>query len=318
MRLFGTPSLACAAGLALVLGTVGASTGTFQRRPSPGAATTGPIRVQMRNVVLYPFRDAPSHVMALSGTVAPTRAGGTVVLDDISSYGIMVQHAEVALSPATMTVLMNRYILPASNGPIKHVEVSFGAGTIGMSGIIQKGKVRARFKASAVASPTADGDMRIRIVKMTAGGFVPKGLMDAVGLKMDKVAQPRNKQIFHVVGDDMIVPVVSMFPPPKVSGKLRSVSVRPGAMTAVIGSAGTPAMPALGPSYIHYRGGVLKFAKLTMRDVDLTVVPKTSAPLGFSPANYYRQMEAGFSVPQPDRGLVAHVPNYTALVPAPK
>jgi hypothetical protein len=318
MRLFGTTSLACAVGLALVLGTIGATGSTFARRPSPDSAAGGPIRVAMRDVVLYPYRDAPSHVLALSGTVAPTRAGGTVVLDDIGSYGIMIRHAEVALSAATMTVLMNRYILPASNGPIKHVDVSFGAGTIGMSGIIQKGKVRARFKATAVASPTADGDMRIRIVKMTAGGFVPKGLMDALGLKMDKVAQPRNKQIFHVVGDDMIVPVVSMFPPPKVSGKLRSVRVTPRAMTAVIGSAGAPALPALGPSYIHYRGGVLKFAKLTMRDVNLTVVPKTSAPLGFSPANYYRQMEAGFTVPQPDRGLVAHVPNYSALVPTPK
>ncbi len=299
--------------LALVLGTVGASPSTFERRPSPGFAAGGPIRVWIRNVVLYPYRDAPAHVVALSGTVAPTRPGRMVVFDDISSYGIMVQHAEVRLSAATMTVLMNRYVLPASNGPIKHVDVSFGAGTIGMSGIMQKGKMRARFKATAVAAPTADGDMRIRVVKMTAGGFVPKGLMDALGLKMSKVAQPRNTWVFHIVGDDMIVPLVSMFPPPKVSGRLRSVSVTPRAMIAVIGSAGAPPFPALGASYIHYRGGALKFAKLTMQDVNLTVVPKTSAPLGFSPANYYRQMEAGFSVPQPDRGLVAHVPNYGAL-----
>ena len=50
-----------------------------------------------------------------------------------------------------------------------------------------------------------------------------------------------------------------------------------------------------------------------MQDVDLTLVPRAGeSPFGFSPANYYRQMVAGFSVLQPDRSLVAHVPSYKA------
>ena len=307
-------------GIALALTTGACVASTFDTRPAPSAALRGPIKVRMRDVVLYPYRDAPVRAAVLTGSAAPTRPGGTIVLDEIASYGIMIQYARVHLSAASMTVLMNRYVLPASNGPIKHVDITFGNGTLGMTGTLVKGHTRIRFKAGAVPEATSGGDMRIRITKMTAAGFIPKGVTDALGLKMSKVAQPRNTAIFHMVGDDMIMPVVSMMPPPKVSGMLRSVAVTPREMVIVIGTPGAGALPASSArSYIHYRGGVMKFAKLTMQDVDLTVVPKeASGPLGFSPAGYYRQLVAGYSVPQPNRGLVAHVPDYLSLSRAPR
>lgn len=291
-----------------------ASAATFLPRPTPEQARTGLVRIWVRNVVFYPYRDAPTHVLALAGTVAPTRSGRTISFDDIRSYGVMIEHADVAMSAATMTVLMNRYVLPASNGPIKRVQVTFGNGTIALTGTMVKGAIRAKFKATAVPSVTPDGNMRIRITKLVAGGFVTKGLLHAVGLKMEKVAQPRNTAVFHVVGDDMIIPVVSIFPPPKFSGVLRAVRVTPNAIVSTIGTAVPPAMPALGPSYMHYRGGVIMFAKLTMRDVDMTLVPKApGTTLGFSGAAYYLQLENGFSVLTPQRALIAHVPDYATL-----
>ena len=288
----------------------------LERRASVVQAGRGPIRVWMRDIVFYPYDDAPSRVAELSGSVAPTHQGGTVTFDDVGSFGIRVEHAQVHISAASMSVLMNRYVLPAANGPIRHVDVSFGAGVIQMKGTMVKAGVPVPFTATAVAEPTPDGDMQLRIVKMTAAGVVPKGLMDALGLQISKVAQPDNREIFHVVGDTMVLPVVSMFPPPKFSGRLRSVVVSPTEMIGVIGSAHQPRSP--GPasgSYMYFRGGALSFAKLTMQDADMTIVPKDrSGPFGFSPAHYYRQMQAGYTVPQADRGLVAHVPDYGRML----
>jgi hypothetical protein len=306
------------AGLALavmLLLSCGLRAATLDKRPDPADARSGPTRVWMRDVVLYPYDDARSHVVELSGSVVPTHAGGTVVFDDVASYGVEVEHAEMSLTAATMTVLMNRYILPAANGPIRHVDVTFGANTIEMKGTMVKAGLPIPFSASATAAPDPNGDMRIRITKMTAAGIVPKGLMDALGLQMSTVAQPRNTGVFSIKGDDMILPVASMFPPPKFTGRLRSVTITPAEMVGVIGAPGGSAQPGIdAQSYIHYSGGILKFAKLTMQDADLTLIPKSgSGPLGFSPANYYLQMKAGFTVPQPDRGLVAHVPDYPAV-----
>jgi hypothetical protein len=308
---------ACALAFAFWLPAVDASASTFEPRPSPGAARQGPIRVWVRNAILFPLREVPTLISEMSGSAVPTRTGRPVILDDVRSYGILVEHAELHLHAASLSALMNRYVLPASNGPIKHVDVTFGAGTMALNGVIAKGRTRIRFKATAVPEPTADGDMRIHITKMTAAGFIPKGLLDALGLKASKVAQPRDTAVFHVVGDDLILPIVSMFPPPKFGGRLRSVKVTPSELTAIVGSTAQTHLPALGRSYIHYGGGVIAFAKLVMKNVDLTVVSKEAGgTVGFSPANYYRQLEAGFATVRPDGGLVAHVPNYATLVKA--
>jgi hypothetical protein len=307
-------ALACAGILFATSGPANAQ--AFAPRPSPAQARTGSVKVWMRDAILYPLRDVPARVTRLNGSAAPTRAGRPIVLDDIGSYGVMVEHGELHIGAPAITALMNRYILPASKGPIKHVDVTFASGTIGMSGVLQSGRTRVGFKATAVPEATRDGDLRIRVVRMKAGGFVPKGVLDAVGLKLSRVAQPRNTYVFHAVGDDLIMPIVSMFPPPKVSGVLRSVRVTPREMVMVVGSLAPTAPPPLRfSSYIHYRGGVVRFAKLTMRDVDLTIVSDVpSRPLGFSPANYYLQLERGVTLALPDRGLVARVPDYATLV----
>jgi hypothetical protein len=289
---------------------------TFLPRPSAREAARGQIHVGMRNVVLYPYGDAPVLVVRLDGTVVPTVPNRPVVFDDTASYGVMVEHAELRMSAASITVLMNRYVLPKANGPIEHVDISFDAGTIEMTGTMVKGATRIRFKATATPSPTTDGDMRLRIVKMTAAGFLPKGLLDALGLTMSKVAQPRNTAVYRIVDDDMIVPLGSMFPPPRVGGMLHSVKITARQLVAVVGSASPQASPSFAASsFIRYRGGVVTFAKLTMRDADLTVVPNVAnATLGFSPADYYRQLEAGFTVPLHSRGLLARVPNYPSVI----
>jgi hypothetical protein len=306
--------LAFLAGAALICSLTAATSGTFARKPSAMQTVDGPIKVSMRDVTLYPYRDAPSYVYTLVGSVAVTRPRRPVVLDDISSYGVEIEYAKVRLSAASLSVLMNRYILPASNGPLKHVDVTYGAGTLGMSGIMQKGKLRVRFRATGVAQPTTDGDMRIRITKMVAGGIASKGLLDALGLKLQKVAEPHNMRVFRIVGDDMIVPIVSMFPPPRVSGRLRAVSVSPSGLVAIIGSQSTATLTEPYPSFIHFRGGMIKFARLTMQDVDLTVLPQRKGTLGFSSASYYRQMTAGVAIPQPNGGLITRIPNYNTLV----
>jgi hypothetical protein len=139
--------------------------------------------------------------------------------------------------------------------------------------------------------------------------------MDAVGLEMSKVAQPDNRRVFRIVRDTMIVPVSSMFPPPKFSGRLRSVRVTPQGMYSVIGN-GSPDLPAgLGrQAYVHMRGGRVTFAHLTMSPTDLTMVAKGgAASLGFSPRNYYRQLVRGYTISQPDYGLLSRVADYRTL-----
>ena len=280
------------------------------------AVAAAPVtRIWMRGIIMFPYDDGPAIVDQLSGIVIPTRPGRLVDMNDVTSYAVKVGHAEVHVPAATMAILMNRYVLPAAGTSISHVEVRFGDGVVLLRGKLRKAGVPIGFKATALASATPAGEMRLQVIKMKAAGFIPKSVLDALGLKLAKVAQPRNPRVFRIVGDSMFVPVASMFPPPKLLGRLRSIRVTPQALVAVLGGGASPRPPPQkAASYIMFRGGRVHFAKLTMTDTDLTMVPrKPAATFGFSSANYYRQLVAGYTLSTPQLGLVSHVTDYREL-----
>ena len=63
-------------------------------------------------------------------------------------------------------------------------------------------------------------------------------------------------------------------------------------------------------NYMYYRGGVLKFGKLTMEDTDLLLVDANQKnPFAFSPAEYNRQLVAGYSKNTPSHGLIVYMPD---------
>ena len=67
-------------------------------------------------------------------------------------------------------------------------------------------------------------------------------------------------------------------------------------------------------NYMYYRGGLLKFGKLTMEDTDLLLVDANQKnPFDFSPLEYNRQLVAGYSKNTPSHGLVVHMPDLSDL-----
>jgi hypothetical protein len=67
-------------------------------------------------------------------------------------------------------------------------------------------------------------------------------------------------------------------------------------------------------NHIYWRGGGLRFGKLTMTETDLELVDEDpSDPFDFSADHWNDQLVAGYSKNTPNRGLKAHVPDYNDL-----
>ncbi len=303
-------------GLAL-LGLTLCRPDAMARTDRTATAPAGATAVTMRNLVMYPYPDVASDVTILHGTVQPQRGGQPIDLDDVTSYRIAVASAAMRLDAHDMTVLMDRHILPLGHGPIKHVEISFDEGALHMSGTMQKLGVDLPFTATATLSPTSDGEMRVHVTSMRAGDVVPKGVMDFLGMDLSSIAQPDNKSAFHLEGDDIIIPLAAMFPRPIFVGAIRSVRLTRDGLYATVGSSEvTPAEPQRGEarSFLAMRGGTIAFARLTMHDADISMMPLDGKrELGFSPRQYYAQMLGGRVIPQPDRALVAYVADFRDL-----
>jgi len=68
--------------------------------------------------------------------------------------------------------------------------------------------------------------------------------------------------------------------------------------------------PTASHNFMYYRGGTLRFGKLTMVDADLMLVDDDPTdPFDFSPAEYKRQLVTGYSKITQDNGLVTHMPD---------
>jgi hypothetical protein len=72
--------------------------------------------------------------------------------------------------------------------------------------------------------------------------------------------------------------------------------------------------PVASHNFMYYRGGTLRFGKLTMADADLMLVDDDPRdPFDFSPAQYKDQLVAGYSKITPDNGLVTHMPDLSDI-----
>jgi len=107
-----------------------------------------------------------------------------------------------------------------------------------------------------------------------------------------------------------------LLPPPAIDGRLQSVRVEQNDVVQVFGSEQAPALkpPEPNTNYMYYRGGVLKFGKLTMNDADMELIdPQPTDPFDFFQDRYNDQLVAGYSKNTPSLGLKVYMPDYRTV-----
>ena len=271
--------------------------------------------MQVQNAQFHILDNVLLTVTRLDAWMIP-KSGQIVVLDKKASFVLQIQSGETRLKAADLTALLNEYLMPHARAPIKNLAVTSDGNMMKVKGQLHKG-VDIPFEGKAAVSIVDDGDMRLRFTDLKVAGLLKKGLLDALGIKLSSVAQPGKQSRFHMEGDDIILPIAALFPPPRITGKLTAVRIEGDALVQVFGPADAtlkePPEPAR--NYIYFRGGRMRFGRLTMDDVDMELIDKDpSNDLDFSLDHYYQQLEAGYSKLTSTQGLVAYVVDYSAVM----
>jgi hypothetical protein len=292
------------------------------------------IHVHMERVLFRVMDNVVLQIGSLDGVLAPTRRNAVVSLDDKNSFSLTMQTATTSISSTDLASLANSFILPRAKTPLKNLSLTFNPDqSIQVKGDFHK-VVDVPFSATATLHVTPDGNMRMHLANMTVAGVIHQNLLDALGIKVSKVAQPKRKQSFQIVGNDIVFPIDQMFPPPRVSGHLQSVDISGNQLNLIFGTDKRPRDRAQSPaekpsvtseSYIYFRGGTMKFGLLTMSPVDLELVPLKpdhEKLFEFSVDQYYQQLVAGESKSLPSKGLLVYMADdrdiQQAAQPAPK
>lgn len=281
--------------------------------------------MQMRNVDLRIDNHSAMRVRALNGQVHPTTALGIAVLDDPKSFTIRATSGVVALDGTAITTLLNTIAFNYPGSPLKNLRVRIEDGQLVQRGVLHKG-VDIPFEMWSTPVLLPDGRLRLHPDRMKIFGVNGITLMNALGLKLEKMMDLSGSRGASVSGNDILLDPLKIIPPPLVEGRLKSVKIE--GQFLVQEFVRTPDDTIFGTfvkadsgvkNFIYFRGGELRFGKLTMTDTDLLIHDEDeSDPFDLYFPQYNRQLVAGYSKNLPNFGLRTWMVDYAKLDNTPK
>jgi hypothetical protein len=164
---------------------------------------------------------------------------------------------------------------------------------------------------------TPSGELRLHPNSIKAAGVGVGGLMKFLGLHLEKLVKLRGVRGVRIEKNDFYLKPADLLPPPLVEGRVGAVRVTDTAVALTFQPADSAAVkPLTAPdpkaaNYMFFRGGVLRFGKLTMHDADLMIVDaQPEDPFDFYLDRYNAQLVAGYEKNTPDHGLIVFMPDF--------
>jgi hypothetical protein len=287
--------------------SLGADKPEHEQRPAT------PVEIQMRNVNFRLARDIVLEVHSLRGRLIRAKPEIPVTFDDSASFSVEIDSAEVAISAASLTALMNSYVFAYDGAPIRNVTIDIAGDRLIQKGTIHKG-VDLPFEIAGSLSTTDAGDLRLHAEKIKSAHIPVKGLLHLFGEDLSKLINQNAGRGVRTEGDDIILSPKALTPPPHLEGHVSRVRIAGGKIVQTFDSGRRPATmnpPFRTGAYIYHKGGTLRFGKLTMDDADLEIVGDRSGVFEFFQREYKKQLTAGYSKNTLANGLVAHMVDYS-------
>ena len=294
---------------------------------SAGQASTsesgGTVRLAMKNVEYHLTDQIVVHVGTLNGRLKP-KPGGIPVFDDKQSFSIDVDSGSVRLSMTALTNDLNDYVFAKPDASLKKLTASTKGNQLIVKGLlVSKGGIP--FETDGTLSITPEGMIRVHTEKVKALRLPVKGLMDMLGLDTATMLNTKKVEGVSVDKDDLILDPGKILPPPELSGHLASVGIENNEIALVFkpaeGSAKQEFLTSTcgGRNYLLFKGGSIRFGKLTMSDADLELIDSDPADsFDFSIDHYQDQLVAGYSKMTRKGGLCVHIPDFDKIKQSPK
>jgi len=263
------------------------------------------------------LRIDPSTVMEvrwLHGELLPTQKGRPPWFDDPSTFKVKIDAGEIALSPASMSALMNNYVFNYPKAPVNDIKIEIHDGKLRQSATLNK-KVKIHTEIEGDLSVTPEGDIRLHPTSIKADGVPVKGLLNLLDIELSEMIDTAKARGVRMDENDLILDPEQVTPPPKIVGRVTAVRLEPDRIVQIFGGGADkgslkPPFPRA-EHYMFYRGGELSFGKMTMHGADLQIIDaEPKDPFSFFLARYNQQLVAGYSRTLPDKGLVVFMPDF--------
>ena len=285
---------------------------------SPSNATQeGIVQTQMSNVTFRFSESVAVEIKLLNGVLVPLGNNEFPNFDDKNSFNLRINTAEIAMDSSNLANVLNSYIFARPDSPLTELSIVIEKGRLKVKGKLHD-KRDIPFETEGTLIPTTDGKLRLHSEKIVAMHVPVKGLMDLFGIALDKLIKEGKVPGVEAQGDDLILDLEQILPPPHIEGKVVSVRLEGENIIQVFGgSDAKPVKNIRAGNYMAYKNNRLRFGKLVMNDTDLIIIdmdPKD--PLDFFLDHYKEQLSAGYTKTTLDSGLRVFIKDYNKLHPA--
>ena len=294
------------------------ATNQTETNSQPGNEEKATVRATMQNVDFHLTDPIVAHISNLTGKLTPTQPG-IPTFDDKKSFLLDIDSANITVSAVSLTSDLNDFVFAKPDAPLKKLSVTTQGDQLVLKGILAS-KGGLSFETAGTLTATPDGMIRVHTTRVKAFHLPVKGLMDMLGLSTETMLNTKNVPGVTVDKDDLILDPEEILPPPKMRGHLNSIRVQNGGIALSFGNQDAKGNPPVltsscgGRNFMGFKGGTVRFGKLTMADSDLELVDSAPAdPFDFSIDRYMQQLVAGYSKMTPKGGLCVHVPDLNKI-----
>jgi len=276
--------------------------------------------MEMRNVDLHIDEQHLMHMRYLRGEIIATTPGKVPVLDDPKSFRIRATGGIVALDGPAIETLLNTVTFNYPDAPIRHLHIQLENGSLVQRGVLHKG-VDIPFEMHARPIIDPDGRIRLHPDKLRIFSVNGLALLRALGLHLESMMDLSKARGASVKGNDLFIDPLKIIPAPAVDGRLATARIEGPLLVQEF--ARTPEDTIFGTyvradsgshNFLYFRGGELRFGKLTMADTDLLINDLDERdPLDLNLLQYNRQLVAGYSKTLANFGIRAWLVDYHSL-----
>ncbi|HRP68785.1 MAG TPA: hypothetical protein PLY93_04580 [Turneriella sp.] len=268
--------------------------------------------------------DISMNVKELIGEAIPKGGVPFVNFDDVNSFRIDILSGEAFVKTEIMEYIFNNMVFNYDGSPLKNMKMQFfdddeDGKKVKKLRLTGDMKLVMWISFEMTGKMYLDREKTLMVIEAerikSLGNPYTKGILDAVGLNMEKLLPVPTGRGVTMIGNKIIVEPFKIFPPPQIGGYISDMRLHNDGLQLFFSSktkVNFPPLPVRNvKNYLYLYRGDVKFGKLTMVDARLQMVDMSQQnDFDFYLKKYQLPLAVGYSKIMSDGSVVAHIPDY--------
>jgi hypothetical protein len=274
-----------------------------------GSPDRAPTTVHAHNLLLHKGPTFRVYVVWIRGEMKRTRPGVNPSFDEPESFVLDIDKGIIRANIGDISSFLNGN-LPA-NSPLTNTSIAPDGEDLKLRGTVHK-VVPLPVELDGSVSPMPDGRIRYHVKKLSVLKLPVKGLLGSFHVELADLVNAKQITGVQIVDNDILFDTRALLPPPHIRGHITSVRVRPPDLEVNYGDAAMDEHEmAQWKNFLRLEHGTIDFGKITMHNVDLTMIDTASDNwFDLDLVNYQAQLVNGYTRMTAQAGMEIYMPDF--------